>query len=399
MSNLATAARLREAASQLPVSWYCDPDMLAREQALLFARGPGYVGHELMVPEVGDYQALAWRDNAQVLVRNAAGVELLSNICRHRQAIMLDGRGSASNIVCPIHRWTYDLKGQLLGAPHFAQQPCLKLRSAPLQNWRGLLFDGPRDIAADLKDLGVSKAFDFSGYVLDRIETHECNYNWKTFIEVYLEDYHVGPFHPGLGGFVTCEDLAWNFGSRFSLQTVGVNNGLAKPGTKTYARWHKAVLDYYQGDPPRHGAIWATIYPNIMLGEILGLLGQPQHEIRLGHARAALGRSDLLGKVLALLLAANVILGDDRAAVIDLHALGQAIALDLLREDARVDRHTRADRDRRAGVQEAQRQLARADHILLAEVHTMAGVGANARAHAQRCVLAPREIARDLALA
>jgi phenylpropionate dioxygenase-like ring-hydroxylating dioxygenase large terminal subunit len=29
------------------------------------------------------------------------------------------------------------------------------------------------------------------------VELHECNYNWKTFIEVYLEDYHVGPFHPG----------------------------------------------------------------------------------------------------------------------------------------------------------------------------------------------------------
>ena len=38
------------------------------------------------------------------------------------------------------------------------------------------------------------------------------NYNWKTFIEVYLEDYHVGPFHPGLGQFVTCDDLSWEFG-------------------------------------------------------------------------------------------------------------------------------------------------------------------------------------------
>jgi len=167
--------------------------------------------------------------------------------------------------VCPIHRWTYDLKGQLLGAPHFAEQPCVKLRSAPLQNWRGMLFDGPRDIAADLAAVGVGKEFDFSGYVLDRIETHECNYNWKTFIEVYLEDYHVGPFHPGLGQYVTCDNLAWSFGERYSLQTVGINNGLAKPGTKTYERWHKAVLAYHQGNPPTHGAIWLTIYPNIML--------------------------------------------------------------------------------------------------------------------------------------
>ena len=41
--------------------------------------------------------------------------------------------------------------------------------------------------------------------MLDHVEVHQCNYNWKTFIEVYLEDYHVGPFHPGLGRFVTCD--------------------------------------------------------------------------------------------------------------------------------------------------------------------------------------------------
>src|SRR4051794_23719232 len=117
MSNLATAERLRPALSQLPVSSYWDERVFGAEQRLLFPRGPGYVGHELMVPEPGDYYALGWRGNAQALVHNQNGVELLSNICRHRQAIMLEGKGNARNIVCPIHRWTYDLKGELLGAP------------------------------------------------------------------------------------------------------------------------------------------------------------------------------------------------------------------------------------------------------------------------------------------
>ena len=265
MSNLATADRLRRATSQLPVSWYCDPAQLALEQKLLFARGPGYVGHELMVPNVGDYYALAWRDNAQALVHNPTGIELLSNICRHRQAVILKGRGNAENIVCPLHRWTYDLKGTLLGAPHFDEQPCVKLESTPVTHWHGLLFDGPRDIARDLAGIGVARDFDFSGYMLDRIEVKECGYNWKTFIEVYLEDYHVGPFHPGLGQFVTTDNLRWQFGERYSVQTVGVNNALAKPGTRAYERWHKAVLEYYRGEPPKHGAIWVTIYPNVML--------------------------------------------------------------------------------------------------------------------------------------
>jgi choline monooxygenase len=264
MSSIATIAHLRRATSQLPVSSYCSPDVYAAEQRQLFARAPGYVGHELMVPNVGDYRVLEWRDNAQALIRNPQGIELVSNICRHRQAIMLKGRGNAANIVCPIHRWTYDLKGELLGAPHFADNPCLHLGRSPLRNWNGLLFDGMRDVRSDLAALGVHD-FDFSNHVLDRIEIHECNYNWKSFIEVYLEDYHVAPFHPGLGQFVTCEDLKWEFGDWYSVQTVGVKNSLAKPGTKTYARWHKAVTDYYRGETPPYGAIWMVYYPNIML--------------------------------------------------------------------------------------------------------------------------------------
>ena len=265
MSNLATGDQLRRATSQLPVTWYCDPALSTLEQQLLFVPGPGYVGHELMVPNAGDYCALPWRDNAQVLVRNTGGVDLLSNICRHRQAIMLKGRGNVENIVCPLHRWTYDLEGSLLGAPHFVEQPCAKLANTPLQSWHGLLFDGPRDIARDLAGVGVAADFDFSGYMLDRVEIKECAYNWKTFIEVYLEDYHVAPFHPGLGQFVTTVDLRWQFAERYSVQTVGVNNALAKPGTRTYDRWHKAILEYYRGEVPKHGAIWVTIYPNIML--------------------------------------------------------------------------------------------------------------------------------------
>jgi choline monooxygenase len=264
MSDLATAARLREATTQFPVSWYCDPRVLDAERRILFDGGPGYVGHELMVPEAGDFQVLGGRNDAQMLVRDPSGVQLLSNICRHRQALMFNGRGNAQNIVCPIHRWTYDLKGELLGAPHFADKPCANLGRTPMQRWNGLLFDGKRDVEKDLATLGV-RDLDFSGYVFDRAEMHRVNYNWKTFIEVYLEDYHVVPFHPGLGQFVTCDDLRWEFADWASLQTVGLNNRLAKPGTPTYERWHKAVLDFYRGEIPQHGAIWLTYYPNIMV--------------------------------------------------------------------------------------------------------------------------------------
>jgi choline monooxygenase len=283
MSDLASLAKLARSDAQLPVSVYFDETLLKQEIQQLFHRGPRYAGHQLMVPNVGDFATLPWESEGRMLVRNAEfnplnqnlqlradGIELLSNVCRHRQAKMLNGRGNAPHIVCPLHRWTYNLEGNLIGAPHFGETPCLNLSKTPLQNWNGLLFEqNGADISAVMNELSknpaVSEALDFSGYMLDHVEVHECDYNWKSFIEVYLEDYHVEPFHPGLGSFVTCDDLDWEFGDGYSVQTVGVNHALAKFGTPVYRKWQEEVLKFRGGSTPPFGAIWLTIYPNIMV--------------------------------------------------------------------------------------------------------------------------------------
>jgi choline monooxygenase len=266
MSDLASIAKLARSNAQLPVNVYFDDHLLRQEIQQLFQSGPRYVGHELMVPEAGDYATLPWENDGRMLVRSQQGIELLSNVCRHRQARMFNGRGNTNNIVCPLHRWTYDLKGELIGAPHFADTPCLNLSKTSLQSWNGLLFeDNGVKVRDMLANLGVAKDLDFSGYMFDHVEVHECDYNWKTFIEVYLEDYHVEPFHPGLGSFVTCDDLRWEFGPDYSVQSVGVNRGLLKSGSPVYQKWHEQVLKYRNGETPKFGAIWLTLYPNIMV--------------------------------------------------------------------------------------------------------------------------------------
>ena len=275
MSNLSTSLEaLERSRTQLSVSSYFDESLFRRELELIFQHSPRYLGHELAVPEVGDHLALIQESEGRALVHTRDGIELISNVCRHRQAIMLKGRGNTGrNVVCPLHRWTYDLHGALVGAPHFDHDPCLHLRNYPLQSWNGLLFEhNGRAVATDLAALsiqGTAMQLDFSGYVFDRAHLHECDYNWKTFIEVYLEDYHVGPFHPGLGRFVSCEDLSWEFGQHHSVQTVGVHKALVDSskgaGSPTYERWHQALLKFRNGEPPAQGAIWLTYYPTVMV--------------------------------------------------------------------------------------------------------------------------------------
>jgi choline monooxygenase len=278
--------------SQLPVTAYFDPALYAQEQALLFAQSPRYIGHSLAAPEVGDFYTLPQENGGRALVNTPSGIELISNVCRHRQAILLQAEQSNANttnangqttgqgktgdsIVCPLHRWTYNTHGELLAAPHFEVDPCLNLNRYGLHNWNGLLFEdaahnplsnhAARRAHTDLAGIGCIEDLDFSGYVFHKAHVHECNYNWKSFIEVYLEDYHVEPFHPGLGQFVTTEDLRWEFKERYSVQTVGVNSHLGSAGSPVYQRWHEAVMKYTGGKTPKHGAIWLTYYPNVMV--------------------------------------------------------------------------------------------------------------------------------------
>jgi len=265
MTEPAHPGRLKPAAPQLPIAWYFDPEIFAREQAALFDRGPQYVGHELMVPKEGDYMTLEGTQHGKVLVRSERGVNLLGNVCRHRQSLLLEGRGKVRNIVCPLHRWTYDLQGRLLGAPEFAETPSLPLPSTSLQSWHGLLFSGRRDVGKDLADFSLARDYDFSDYVFDRMAVDECRFNWKTFLEIYLELYHVQPFHPGLQEFVDAGNYQWGFGERWSHQILGVKGRWENQVSANYTRYRDAILAYSGGEFPKYGTVWSIYYPNVML--------------------------------------------------------------------------------------------------------------------------------------
>ena len=249
----------------LPIEAYLEPAIFAEEEQRLFSRFPRYVGHELMLSQVGDYRVLAGQAG-QVLIRSDKDVHLLSNVCSHRQALMLEGHGNIQRLTCPLHRWSYDLDGTLLSAPRFQYKPCLHLPRTPLQSWQGLLFEGSRSVASDLVTLDVAPYFDLSDYILERVLEHDYRFNWKTFIEAYLEDYHVAPFHPGLNAVVDCANLAWQLGSHYSLQHVGYKPLRKNTSSAIYARWHDEIQRYHADRAqPQFGAVWFAYYPLLMI--------------------------------------------------------------------------------------------------------------------------------------
>ena len=95
MSDLSVPlAALERSRSQLSVSSYFDADLFRREMAHIFDKRPRYVGHALAVPQLGDFHTLSHEGDGRALVRTTDGIELVSNVCRHRQALMLRGRGT-----------------------------------------------------------------------------------------------------------------------------------------------------------------------------------------------------------------------------------------------------------------------------------------------------------------
>ena len=75
MSDLSiTLEALERSRSQLSVTSYFDDDLFRREMELVFQHGPRYLGHELSVPEVGDYHALLQEGEGRALVRTPTGV-------------------------------------------------------------------------------------------------------------------------------------------------------------------------------------------------------------------------------------------------------------------------------------------------------------------------------------
>lgn len=185
---------------------------------------------------------------------------LIKNSCLHRGALMVKEKQEyTGNLVCPLHRWTYDQKGNLLGEPFIGAQGCLK--TFETAKWNNLIFK-EKSPQIDLP-LHLGDHFDMNNYVHTKTEIMTVKSSWQVFVEVYLDLYHVRPYHPGLGNFVDMDDFKWHFGDQWSIQEVMLNKKNQENPNRHFRELEKMISANYP-DIDR-GALWMTIYPNIML--------------------------------------------------------------------------------------------------------------------------------------
>lgn len=255
----------------------------------LFRDGANYVGHELMVPDIGDYRVLETMNDEYILLRLENGECVLrSNICRHQQARLIDpknrpsrdpregninSRNVTGRIVCPVHGWVYQPSGELHRAPHFKEQPKACLPTVRLQSWNGMLFRTERDVVKDMASLGHSGYFNpdllnMRDYVfMGCDEPVQYAFSWEQFITVYFDLYHVAPYHPAtFAQIVDCQNLLWEFGEQYSMQIAGWKQRQPTvPHEVGYGKIWLAIDQYYAEHKPAHGALWLTMYPGVMV--------------------------------------------------------------------------------------------------------------------------------------
>ena len=91
----------------LPPAFYVSEEFLELEKQEIFLKEWLCVGRVEEIPKPGDYFASELLDEPLIVARGQDGkVRVLSNVCRHRSSVVVEGRGNSANFVCPYHAWT-----------------------------------------------------------------------------------------------------------------------------------------------------------------------------------------------------------------------------------------------------------------------------------------------------
>jgi len=205
-TELAASAAPIEHAVTLPPRCYTS-DEYAQAELSIFAHHWLGVGRADMVSGPRDYRALDIADQTIILLRDRDGqLRAFANTCRHRGARLLDGAGSARSIACPFHAWTYDLAGKLVAAPHMDQAAGFDAEEFGLVSYRveermGFVFICLDDTAPPLDDVLGDFAAIHAPWPLDTLVTtrrreFDVDCNWKAFLEVFNDYYHLPYVHP-----------------------------------------------------------------------------------------------------------------------------------------------------------------------------------------------------------
>jgi choline monooxygenase len=236
----------------LPVDLYRGEESFRADQLSVLRRTWQFLGVESALAAAGDYIADVVGGAPVVVVRKAdGGLAGFHNVCRHRAgALVADGEGNCGDaLTCRYHGWRYALDGRLRSAVDFGPAPGFDPRDYglfPLQvaAWRGLVFVNLDRQAAPFAELVApvdARWTDAPAHPLVERRSHRIGCNWKTYVENYLEGYHLPMVHP-----------------EFDRDVVAAEYRTEIEGEVVFGAAP-------QRDASVYGGLWAWLWPNLAL--------------------------------------------------------------------------------------------------------------------------------------
>jgi len=239
--------------STLPYGWYTDPEILRREQELVFRFAWQYVGHRGQLPEPGTFFT-GRAGRTPIVVTRARDEELRAfvNVCRHRGTVVAEGEGRRETLQCPYHAWTYGLDGKLRTAPRSEEEPDftreeLGLLPVAVGTWGPFVFvnasadpeplaDALGSMPAQIAELGL----DVDDLVFHSRWEAELAANWKIVCENFLECYHCQVAHPAFAAVIdtSTDAYALSTDGRLSSQRGPVRANVRLEGELQRSQFH-----------------------------------------------------------------------------------------------------------------------------------------------------------------
>ena len=252
-----------ESAWTPPSSWYTAPEVFELERRAVERSTWQPVARLAQLERPGDFVSGCLAGEPWVVVRGRDGVlRAVHNTCRHKGREVVQGSGSAPELVCGYHAWTYDLEGRLRSAPRMAgirdfDREAMSLVPLALETWGLWVFldlsgTAPPLELAELDARLAGTDWERLRFVERTTWTLQCN--WKVYVDNYLDGgYHIPHMHPSLDAQIDMRGYRTEVFERFSIQT-------APPASRQDGR---IAFDASARIGP--GAIYAWIFPSFML--------------------------------------------------------------------------------------------------------------------------------------
>ena len=199
------------APTTLDAKYYSDPAFWPLERQAAFASQWQFVTHQSALDVPGAWRLEVLAGYSILIVKGMDGIiRAFHNVCRHRAGPLVKAESGQcdGHLTCQYHGWKYMADGRLRLARDFGASSDFDPRdyglfAVEVAIWRGLIFVAIEKPDQSLESLIAPlearlKGTDWSNLTIALRRHHEMQCNWKTYVENYLEGYHVPDVHPGL---------------------------------------------------------------------------------------------------------------------------------------------------------------------------------------------------------